>query len=328
MRKIILLTGLPRSGKTFVKNLLSLSPEIQTTEKEFFFFRYFDDENFDIRGNYEQNIEFLFENCKISKNLQLNRDYFIKNGNDNKDLYQNIIKNYLQVTNSKKKFFLDNSPDTIGYFSKYISWFGDDFKCVFVKRNILNNFASYKSKNIKSSSFEKLAYNFKFKYHHSNLIFNLLKSKYPNNLFEIKFEEIVKDTDKIFNNLSSFLNLKIDKNLKNKIHHSKFIVNSSFNKDRTLRDIDKSTIDRSSYLNSKEQKIIKQKINLIDISFLEKECFELDIKTKNQIRDEKMVNLSNILVNIFYDLKIISIFKSQILLTMYSIKRFLSKFFN
>jgi dephospho-CoA kinase len=105
MRKIILLTGLPRSGKTFVKNLLSLSPEIQTTEKEFFFFRYFDDENFDIRGNYEQNIEFLFENCKISKNLQLNRDYFIKNGNDNKDLYQNIIKNYLQVTNSKKSFF-------------------------------------------------------------------------------------------------------------------------------------------------------------------------------------------------------------------------------
>ena len=36
MRKIILLTGLPRSGKTFVKNLLSLNPEIQTTDKEFF----------------------------------------------------------------------------------------------------------------------------------------------------------------------------------------------------------------------------------------------------------------------------------------------------
>ena len=36
MKKIILLTGLPRSGKTFVKNLLSLKPEIQTTEKEFF----------------------------------------------------------------------------------------------------------------------------------------------------------------------------------------------------------------------------------------------------------------------------------------------------
>ena len=77
MRKIILLTGLPRSGKTFVKNLLSLNPEIQTTNKEFFFFRYFDDKSFNIRGNYEQNTEFLFKNCKISKNLKLNHDFFL-----------------------------------------------------------------------------------------------------------------------------------------------------------------------------------------------------------------------------------------------------------
>ena len=64
MSRIILLTGLPRSGKTFVKNLLSLNQDIHTTEKEFFFFRYFDDKSFNIRGNYEQNRKFLFENCK------------------------------------------------------------------------------------------------------------------------------------------------------------------------------------------------------------------------------------------------------------------------
>ena len=159
---------------------------------------------------------------------------------------------------------------------------------MFVKRNILNNFASYKKKNIESSTLEKLVYNFKFKYYHSNLIFNLLKNEYPNNLFEIKFEEIVKDTNKIYNNLSTFLDLKIDKNLDNRILQSKFIVNSSFNKDRTLRDIDKSSIDRSKYLNTKEQEMINQNINLIDMSFLEKEIFELDIKTKNEMREKKL----------------------------------------
>ena len=328
MRRIVLLTGLPRSGKTFVKNLLSLNPEVQTTEKEFFFFRYFDDKSFNSRGNYEQNTKFLFKNCKISENLQLNYDYFSKNGNDNKDLYQNIIENHLQVINSKKKIFLDNSPDTIGYFKKYIKWFGDDFKCVFVKRKLIDNFASYKSKNIKKSSFEKLVYNFKFKYYHSNLIFNLLKNQYPNNLFEIKFEEIIKKTNKIYNNLSTFLDLKIDKDLDNKIIQSKFIVNSSFNKDRSLRNIDKTTVDRSKYLNAKEKEIINQKIILIDNSFLEKESFELDIKTKNEMRRVKIANLSNILVNIFYDLKIKLIFKSQLMLIIYTIKRFLGKFLN
>ena len=328
MSRIILLTGLPRSGKTFVKNLLSLNQDIHTTEKEFFFFRYFDDKSFNIRGNYEQNRKFLFENCKISKNFQLNSDSFKKKGNNNKDLYQNIIQNHLEVKNSKKKFFLDNSPDTIGYFKKYINWFGDDFKCVFVKRNILDNFASYKNKNIKDSTFEKIVYDFKFKYYHSSLILNLLKNEYPNNLIEIKFEEIIKDTNKIFYNLQKFLNLKIDEKLNNKINQSKFVVNSSFNKDRSLRDIDRSVIDRSIYLNVKEKQIINQKMTFIDLSFLENEYFDLDIKTKNDIRKNKIINLSDILKNIFYDLKIISIFKSQLILSKYSIKRVFNKFFN
>ena len=160
------------------------------------------------------------------------------------------------------------------------------------------------------------------------MIFNLLKNEFPNNLFEIKFEKIIKDTVKIYNDLSIFLNLKNDKNLDNKIQDSKFIINSSFNIDRTSRYIDKSTIDRSKYLNDKEKEIITQNITLIDTSFLEKESFELDIKTKNKMRKKKLLYLSDILVNIFYDLKVKSIFKSQFLLIVYIIRKFLSKFFN
>ena len=37
MPQIVLLTGLPRSGKTLIKNLLSLNDDIQITEKELFF---------------------------------------------------------------------------------------------------------------------------------------------------------------------------------------------------------------------------------------------------------------------------------------------------
>ena len=63
MPQIVLLTGLPRSGKTLIKNLLSLNDDIQITEKELFFFRYFDDESFSNRGNYKDNLNFLLKNA-------------------------------------------------------------------------------------------------------------------------------------------------------------------------------------------------------------------------------------------------------------------------
>jgi hypothetical protein len=74
--------------------------------------------------------------------------------------------------------------------------------------------------------------------------------------------------------------------------------------------------------------MINQNINLIDMSFLEKEIFELDIKTKNEMREKKIMNLYNIMVNIFYDLKMKSFFKSQLVLITYTTKKILSKFFN
>ena len=67
---------------------------------------------------------------------------------------------------------------------------------------------------------------------------------------------------------------------------------------------------------------------LIDNSFLEKEIFELDIKKKNEMREEKTLKLSNILKNIFYDLKIKSIIKSHLILIIYTLKRFLRNFLN
>ena len=71
MPQIVLLTGLPRSGKTLIKNLLSLNDDIQITEKELFFFRYFDDESFSNRGNYKDNLNFLFKKCNIAENFKL-----------------------------------------------------------------------------------------------------------------------------------------------------------------------------------------------------------------------------------------------------------------
>ena len=132
MLQIVLLTGLPRSGKTLTKNLLSLNNDIQVTEKEFFFFRYFDDESFSNRGDYKDNLNFLFEKCRIAENLKLDFKSFKKDGENNKHLYLNIIENYCRNNNSNKKIFLDNSPDTIGYFRKYYNWLGNDFKCIYV----------------------------------------------------------------------------------------------------------------------------------------------------------------------------------------------------
>lgn len=328
MPQIVLLTGLPRSGKTLTKNLLSLNDNILVTDKEFFFFRYFDDESFLKRGNYKDNLNFLFEKCKIAENLKLNFKSFKKDGKNNKHLYLNIVENHFKNNDSDKKIFLDNSPDTIGYFKKYLNWFGDSFRCIYVSRNIIDNFASYKGKNIKNTKFEKLVYDFQFKYHHSNLIYNFLKNQYPKNLIEIKFEDLITNTNKTCKDIINFLDIPFDNEYSKKISNSQFKINSSFNEDRSLRNIDRSVINRSNRLSIKEKNEINQKFSIIDTSFYTNEVFDLDLKIKNQFNRNKKKNLINLLNSLLQDLKFLNIFQIFYYLILYLIKRLLNKLFN
>tara|TARA_B100000925_G_scaffold290804_1_gene276903 strand:- start:976 stop:1962 length:987 start_codon:yes stop_codon:yes gene_type:complete len=328
MPQIILLTGLPRSGKTLLKNLLSLNDDVQVTEKEFFFFRYFDDESFSKRGDYKDNLNFLFEKCKIAENLKLDFKSFKKDGENNKHLYLNIVENFFRNTGSNKKIFLDNSPDTIGYFRKYYNWLGDDFKCIYVKRNIIDNFASYKGKNINNSKLDDLIYNFQFKYHHSNLIYNLLKNQYPNNLIKVKFEDLIANTNETCESLIKFLNIPKDNEYYKKISSSKFKINSSFNKDRSSREIDQSVLNRSNHLNFDEKNKINQKLFIIDTSFYTKEVFDLDLKMKSYFIDSKKKNLKNLINYLLKDLKFFNILKIFNYLILFLIKKLFNKFFN
>ena len=328
MPQIILLTGLPRSGKTLIKNLLSLNDDIQITEKELFFFRYFDDESFSNRGNYQDNLNFLFKKCNIAENFKLDLKSFKKDGENNKHLYLNIIENYCKNNNSNKKIFLDNSPDTIGYFRKYYNWLGNDFKCIYVERNLIDNFASYKSKNINNTKLDKLIYDFQFKYHHSNLIYNLLKNQYPNNLMKVKFENLISNTNETYKEVIKFLNIRLDSEYLKKISNSKFKINSSFNEDRSLRKIDPSTLNRSNQLSFDEKNKINQKLSIIDTSIYTKEVFDLDLKMKDHFVENKKKNFKNLLSYLLQDLKFFYILKIFYHLILFSIKKLSNKFFN
>jgi hypothetical protein len=301
VKNIFLITGLPRSGKTLLKNLLSLSDQIAVTPTEFFYFRYFNKKNFYHRGSYLDNVNFLFEKCSISKKWLLNKENFNFEGVNQKDLYLNIIDNYIKNHHKNKNIFLDNSPDSISYFNDYINWFGENFKCIYIVRNKIDNFNSFKNKNYKEDH-EKLIEDFKYKWDHSFIIAQNLKIKYTNSLKIIYYENLVTDTYSCLREIFLYLNLNINEDIIKKIKNYSFKTNSSFNiKDKGS--IYSESIGRKNTL-SKDELLRLNGLNIIDSEIFSNDFtnFSLDLKKNNTLTDKKVKNFDFIIKNLIYDL--------------------------
>lgn len=327
MRNVFLITGLPRSGKTLLKNLLSLSDQIAVTPTEFFYFRYFNEKNFKNRGSYLDNVNFLFEKCSISKRWPLIRENFNLVGKSHKDLYLNIIDNYIKNHFFDKKIFIDNSPDTLSYFEDYITWFREDFKCVYIQRNKIDNFNSFKKKNFKEDH-EKLIEDFKYKWDHSFIISQILKIKYPKNFKIIHYETLVQDTYYCLKEIFLFFNIKIDKSFLKKIKNYNFNSNSSFeNKNR--KTIYSESIGRTNQLNSSELNRLEG-LSIIDSEIFKKDFtnFSLDLKKNNTITKKKVKNFNSIINTIIYDLNFKNLIKFFIYINKLVIKKLISKIIN
>lgn len=142
--KVIVIGGLPRSGKTLLRNLLGSNSELAIPPSAFNFFCYFNDGDFAERGTYDENAKFFFDSAWKSGAFGLTEEMLVGTGETPRDLYVNILESYRQAHFPAKRYVGEYTHLEEEYFDKFVEWFGlERIKFIQVIRNPYDNYASY-----------------------------------------------------------------------------------------------------------------------------------------------------------------------------------------
>ncbi len=142
--KVIIIGGLPRSGKTILSGALGSHSQIAIPESALNFFHYFGDEDYRSRGGFEENLDFFFESCRKSKSWRLTRSMVTGSGDSQKDLYLTLLETFRQAHFPDKKYFGEYTHMSEDNFDRLVGWFGPDrIKFLQVIRNPYDNYASW-----------------------------------------------------------------------------------------------------------------------------------------------------------------------------------------
>ena len=142
--KVIIIGGLPRSGKTILSGVLGSHSQVAVPESGLNFFHYFGDEDYRTRGGFEENLHYFFESCRKSKSWGLTHDMVAGAGDGQRDLYLTLLETYRQAHFPDKKYVGEYTHRSEENFDRLVGWFGlDRLRFLQVIRNPFDNYASW-----------------------------------------------------------------------------------------------------------------------------------------------------------------------------------------
>jgi len=244
--KIIAIGGLPRCGKTTISSGLAQRISIAFPPTEFTFFRYFSEDKYTKRGNFEDNIEYFFNSCPKSAQWNLTREMIREKGNSAKDLYVILLQAFKENYFPDKYFIGELTPFLEQHFNTLIEWFGPDrVRLIQIVRNPYLNFASYKKKNLDKGSayLEKLLFTFCYSWAQSVAYGQLLKSKYPESFTIIYTDEYLQNPGRSMDSLIRWLGIEETEDIKTDVtEYAKLDPSENDNLMQLLSDHEKKMI--------------------------------------------------------------------------------------
>ena len=192
-KKIIFICGLPRTGSTLFENIISSHKEVYSGGE----------------------LPYLQRSVKkyFAENNKLIKDKILKNLNDqNIDFVNDYFKSLLNHDFSEKNV-TDKQLDNFRWIG-LIKLFFPNSKIILCKRNYKTNAVSIYKNNFSSgynnwTNDPKDILNY-IKYY--NKFVNFWKKNFPNELFEVDYEEIVKHKDIVIREMINFCELNWDPN--------------------------------------------------------------------------------------------------------------------
>ena len=184
-KKIIFICGMPRSGTTLLEQIISTHSQIKSVGETNFLFKSV------------SNIE-GFKECNENKFINLIAE---------KNIYQNVVNEYEKI-DSYKKIFTDKSLNNyklVGFIHKFFP----KSKVLILRRDFNNNLLSIFKNDLQTLEM-KWTYDLKNIVKNYNLFVKfteLWKKLYPNIVMEVKYEELVENTEDISKKIMNFCDI-------------------------------------------------------------------------------------------------------------------------
>ena len=266
LEKVIIIGGLPRSGKTLLSNVIGSNSQIAIAQSALNFFHYFSRKKYKERGDFAANLDWFFHSCRKSEALGIIREDVILTGVTRKDLYMVLLDTFRQKYFPEKKYYGEYTHLIEENFPILIDWFGiEKIKYIQFIRNPYDNYASYMTARnvplIERKKYGPRAFVYKFcsMWKKSASIGLSMSQRYPDNCKVMFFEKFRENPIKNIEILCKWIGVEteIDR-MFNMTDYQKKRFNTVFDKNgKKTGCIMQSQIDRKSLLFAHEIKAIQ-----------------------------------------------------------------------
>jgi len=304
--KLIIIGGLPRSGKTMLSNVIGSNSQIAIPQSGFGFFNFFSEEQYKSRGGFNENLDFFFDSCWKSKSWKINRKMVVETGCERKDLYVVLLDTYRKAYFPERKYpgVYDHVAEE--HFDKLVDWFGHErLKFIHPVRDPFDNYGSYvvarKIQEIQRNSRlpDAFVYRFCRMWGLSTTMGTYRSLKYPDSYRVVYFNEFKEDPIASVESLCKWIGVPVEvDNMLNMVNYNNKKQNSAFElklkQEKGIGFVKKDKYDRREHLYQHELDAIRAIScpNLLHAIGYEKQNVIVNWKSQEKVVDASLYALN------------------------------------